>query len=107
MQAGKLYNENKDKNIISFEFFPPRDEKAETTFYKVVDNLAELEYDYMSVTFGAGGSTKDGSYNTVKKMMTEKNLPIAAYIAGYGLAPSEITSVLDKRQHHYISSSSH
>lgn len=96
MRAGKLYSENREKNIISFEFFPPRDEKAEVTFDKVVDNLAELEYDYMSVTFGAGGSTKDGSYNTVKKMITEKKLPTVAYIAGYGLSPAEITSVLDK-----------
>ncbi|MFO7885921.1 MAG: methylenetetrahydrofolate reductase [NAD(P)H] [Desulfobacteraceae bacterium] len=96
MQAGKLYSEKRKKPVVSFEFFPPRDEAAEAKFYNVVDSLSALEYDYMSVTFGAGGSTKDGSYNTVKKMIQEKNLPTVAYIAGFGLSPSEITSILDR-----------
>ncbi|QTA92324.1 methylenetetrahydrofolate reductase [NAD(P)H] [Desulfonema magnum] len=95
MRVGNLY-ENKEKTRLSFEFFPPRDEKAEAGFYKVVDDLTKLSPDYMSVTFGAGGSTKEGSYQAVKKMITEKNLPTVAYIAGFGLGPDEITTVLDK-----------
>lgn len=94
MNAAKLY-ETSNKPVISFEFFPPRDEKAEITFNKTIDGLAELEPDYMSVTFGAGGSTRDGSYQTVKNLL-EKKLPVVAYIAGYGLGPDEITEALDK-----------
>ena len=95
MHVGKLYTSDK-KPIISFEFFPPRNEKAEQAFGKVVDSLATLRPDYMSVTFGAGGSTRDGSYQTVKQLTAEKKIPTVAYLAGFGLAPDEITQVLDK-----------
>ena len=95
MRVGNLY-EGKEKTIVSFEFFPPRDESAQEGFYKVLDELTSLEPDYMTMTFGAGGSTKDGSYQAVKKMIEEKKLPTVAYIAGYGLGPDEITSVLDR-----------
>jgi len=78
------------------EFFPPRNEKAAETFGTTIANLAALKPDYMSITFGAGGSTRDGSYQTVKKVMIDTNLPTVAYIAGFGLRPNEITAVLDK-----------
>ncbi len=93
MRVTTLYKENTP--VISMEFFPPRNEKAEKSFSTIIDNLAELKPDYMSVTFGAGGSTRDGSYQTVKQIMIDKNLPTVAYIAGYGLGPDEITAVLD------------
>ncbi|WP_419661917.1 methylenetetrahydrofolate reductase [Desulfosarcina variabilis] len=94
MHVGKLYARDK-KPIISFEYFPPRNEKAAQTFGKVVDNLATLAPDYMSVTFGAGGSTREGSYQTVKQLVEDKKIPTVAYLAGFGLAPDEITQVLD------------
>lgn len=50
----------------------------------------------MSVTFGAGGSTRDGSFQTVKQIMVEKKIPTVAYIAGFGLGPDEIREVLNK-----------
>lgn len=87
--------EAKDRPLISFEFFPPRDEAAAQKFEMAIDSLAELEPDFVTVTFGAGGSTKEGSYQLVDKLKNEKGLPTVAYIAGYGLGPDEITSVLD------------
>lgn len=78
------------------EFFPPRNEKAAATFGTLIDELAVHRPDYMSVTFGAGGSTRDGSYQTVTELMIEKKQPTVAYIAGYGLGPDEIRTVLDK-----------
>lgn len=84
------------KNVISMEFFPPRNEKASQTFGPMVDKLAKLGPDYMSVTFGAGGSTRDGSYQAVKQIMMDKKIPVVSYIAGYGLGPDEIREVLDK-----------
>jgi len=95
MRVGNLYA-NGTEPSISFEFFPPRDKAAEAGFYKVVDELSNLNPDYMSMTFGAGGSTKDGSYQAVKKMMLDKKLPTVAYIAGFGLGPDEIVRVLDR-----------
>jgi len=77
------------------EFFPPRNEKTEAGFGSIVDTLFEMDPDYMSVTFGAGGSNRDGSYQTVKTML-DKSIPTVAYLAGYGMAPAEITEVLDR-----------
>lgn len=95
MRVSNLYNGN-DKAVVSMEFFPPRDEKAKEKFGGIIEDLSKLNPDYMSMTFGAGGSNRDGSYQAVKTMKIEKNQPTAAYIAGYGLGPDEITDVLNK-----------
>jgi len=94
MRVSDLYQNN--KNVISMEFFPPRNEKAAQNFGNIIDNLSALKPDYMSITFGAGGSTRDGSYQTVKQVMIDKKQPTVAYIAGYGLGPDDIKDVLDK-----------
>ena len=93
MRAADLYATKAP--VVSMEFFPPRDEAAAEKFSGIVDKLADRQPDYMSVTFGAGGSNRDGSYQTVKTLVKEKQLPTVAYIAGYGLAPDEIIEVLD------------
>lgn len=93
MRVTALYS--KKAPVISMEFFPPRDKAAEKAFDATVDTLADRNPDYMSVTFGAGGSNRDGSYQTVKKLVKDKKWPIVAYIAGYGLGPDDITGVLD------------
>nr|NJM03055.1 5,10-methylenetetrahydrofolate reductase [Desulfobacula sp.] len=77
------------------EFFPYRDEKTAEQFKTTIDELSAVHPDYMSVTFGAGGSTRDGSFQTVKTVFKDKRLPCVAYIAGYGLSPDNITAVLD------------
>ena len=94
MRVTDLY-QNK-KPVVSMEFFPPRNAEAEEKFSSTIDQLATLKPDYMSVTFGAGGSNREGSYQTVKKLMLDKNLPTVAYIAGYGMGPEEIVEVLDR-----------
>ena len=94
MRVAELYE--KKRPVISMEFFPFRDDKTAETFNKTINNLAPLNPDYMSVTFGAGGSTRDGSAQTVKTIIKEKRLPCVAYIAGFGLGPDEITGVLDQ-----------
>lgn len=96
MRVTRFYEEKSP--VISMEFFPPRDEKAMASFGKAIDTLAGSQPDYMTVTFGAGGSTRDGSYQTVKALIKEKQMPTVAYIAGYGLGPEAITQVLDNYQ---------
>lgn len=93
MRVTQLYESKKP--IISMEFFPPRTEKAAAGFGGLIDDLSKMNPDYMSVTFGAGGSTRDGSYQTVKQVMLDKKQPTVAYIAGYGLSPDDINAVLD------------
>lgn len=94
MRVSNLYKN--DRTIISMEFFPPRNEDAEKNFGPLIEKLSALKPDYMTMTFGAGGSTRDGSYQSVKEIMIEKKQPAVAYLAGYGLGPEEITAVLDK-----------
>ena len=93
MRVTDLYNTKKP--VISMEFFPPRDQAAEEKFGGIVNILAGLKPDYFSVTFGAGGSTRDGSYQAVKQILLDKKQPTVAYIAGYGLGPDDIRRVLD------------
>lgn len=95
MRVEQVYGQKKGP-VVSFEFFPPRDEKAQSAFDVVIDELTPLKPDYLSVTFGAGGSTKDGSYQAVKHLTADANLPVVAYVAGYGLGPDTIVDVLDK-----------
>ncbi len=86
------------KPTLSFELFPARSEKAAVNLEKPIDALAALEPDFVSVTFGAGGSTREGSLQLLKKLKHEKGLEILAYFACYGLGPEEITAVLDDYQ---------
>lgn len=86
------------KPTISFELFPARTEKAAQNLERAIDTLAALQPDFVSVTFGAGGSTREGSYQLVKKLNEEKGLDVITYFAGYGLGPEDIGSVLDNYQ---------
>jgi methylenetetrahydrofolate reductase (NADPH) len=86
---------SKTKPTISFELFPARSDKAADKLVATIDELAALEPDFVSVTFGAGGSTREGSYQLIEKLAREKSLEVVAYFAGYGLGPDDITNVLD------------
>jgi methylenetetrahydrofolate reductase (NADPH) len=85
----------KKQPTISFELFPARSIEAADKLEKVIDNLSAVKPDFVSVTFGAGGSTKEGSYQLVKKLKNEKGFKVVAYFACYGLGPDDITSVLN------------
>ncbi len=83
------------KPTISFELFPARSDKAAETLEKTIDQLAALVPDFVSVTFGAGGSTREGSRQLLQKLKHEKGLAVLAYFACFGLGPEDIVSVLD------------
>lgn len=93
MRVTQLYESKKP--VISMEFFPPRDDKGVQAFSATIDQLAQQKPGYMSITFGAGGSTRDGSYQTAKLLLKDKQQPTVAYLAGFGLGPDDITAVLD------------
>ncbi len=87
--------ETKEKPTVSFELFPARTEKAAARLEETIDTLAELKPDFVAVTFGAGGSTREGSYSLVEKLKNEIGLETIAYFAGFGLGKEDILSVLD------------
>ncbi len=65
---------DREKPTISFELFPPRTPKAAKRLDKVIAKLAALEPDFVSVTFGAGGSTREGSLRLADKLKNEQGL---------------------------------
>ena len=83
------------KPTLSFELFPARSEKGAARLEKTINVLADLKPDFVSVTFGAGGSTREGSRQLVERLKDEKGLEVIAYFAGYGLGREDILSVLD------------
>jgi methylenetetrahydrofolate reductase (NADPH) len=80
---------------ISFELFPARNAEAAEKLDRVIDQLAVMEPDFVSVTFGAGGSTREGSRQLVATLKNELKLEVMAYFAGYGLGPDDIKGVMD------------
>jgi len=80
---------------ISFELFPARNAEAAEKLDRVIDELAVMEPDFVSVTFGAGGSTREGSRQLVATLKNELKLEVMAYFAGYGLGPDDIKGVMD------------
>lgn len=86
------------KPTVSFELFPARTEKAAARLEQTIDALADLKPDFVSVTFGAGGSTREGSHQLIEKLKSEHGLEVIAYFAGYGLGPDDICAVLDSYQ---------
>jgi len=98
MRVSKLFAEKNGKPVISFEFFRAKNEKAAADLEKTLDLLAQTPHDYVSVTFGAGGSTRDGSFQLIDKLRNERKLDVVAYIAGIGLGPDDVTAVMDTFQ---------
>ena len=67
------------KPTLSFELFPARSPKAAERLENAIDTLADLKPDFVSVTFGAGGSTREGSHQLIEKLSKEKGLDVLGY----------------------------
>ncbi|MEC8247269.1 MAG: methylenetetrahydrofolate reductase, partial [Pseudomonadota bacterium] len=63
---------------ISFEFFPPKSTEAEEKLWRSVERLEPLAPDFVSVTYGAGGSTRDRTHACVRRLVDETGLQPAA-----------------------------
>lgn len=80
--------------MTSFEFFPPKTEEGKVTLHKTATELATLNPQFFSVTYGAGGSTRAGTIETVK--MLQEKLPVAVtpHLSCVGLSRAEIIETL-------------
>jgi methylenetetrahydrofolate reductase (NADPH) len=96
MRVDEHLQRSNRRPIISFEFSRPKSEEAAANLDKALAKLKALDPDYVSVTFGAGGSTRDGSIQLVDKLKNEFGFEVVAYIAGVGLAPDQLCEVLDR-----------
>ena len=78
---------------VSFEFFPPKTEKMEETLWASVKTLEPLAPRFVSVTYGAGGSTRERTHNTVVRIERETSLDAAAHLTCVEASRSEIDEV--------------
>ncbi|RMF09835.1 MAG: methylenetetrahydrofolate reductase [NAD(P)H] [Alphaproteobacteria bacterium] len=78
---------------VSFEFFPPKTEKMERTLWETVTGLAPLRPRFVSVTYGAGGSTRERTHNTVLRIQREAKLPVAAHLTCVGSPKAEVDAI--------------
>ena len=84
-----------DKITFSFEFFPPKDAAASAHLYSVIAELIPLTPSWVSVTYGAGGSTRELTHDLVLRIQRETGLAVVAHLTCIGAASDEIYSVLD------------
>ncbi len=79
---------------VSFEFFPPKTEEMEKTLWEAIERLAPLKPSFVSVTYGAGGSTRERTHSTVKRILGETALVPAAHLTCVAATCSEIDDVI-------------
>jgi methylenetetrahydrofolate reductase (NADPH) len=79
---------------ISFEFFPPKTEEMEETLWASVGRLAPLDPTFVSVTYGAGGSTRERTHRTVKRIIDETSLKPAAHLTCVEASREEVDDVI-------------
>ena len=80
---------------VSFEFFPPKTPESEENLWRAITRLAPLAPKFVSVTYGAGGSTRERTHRTVKRLLTEANLIPAAHLTCVGATKDELNDVAD------------
>ena len=81
---------------ISFEFFPPKTEEMERSLWDTINRLAPLTPNFVSVTYGAGGSTRERTHSTITRILAETDLTPAAHLTCVGAARGEIDEIVDR-----------
>ncbi len=85
-----LFAEARGDIQVSFEFFPPKTEKMTETLWESIQTLAPLHPRFVSVTYGAGGSTRERTHATVERILKETPLTPAAHLTCVGASCEEI-----------------
>jgi methylenetetrahydrofolate reductase (NADPH) len=80
---------------VSAEFFPPKSEEGMAQLDRTIDALDELDLSFVSVTYGAGGSTRDTTRDIVVRVNAERPYPAMAHLTCMGHSTAEIDSLLD------------
>ena len=82
--------------VFSFEFFPPKTEQGEQNLYAALAELRELEPSFVSVTYGAGGSTREQTIEIVKQIRERYGLEAMAHFTCVGATEAELRETLDE-----------
>jgi methylenetetrahydrofolate reductase (NADPH) len=80
---------------VSFEFSPPKTPEAEESLWQAIRRLEPLDPDFVSVTYGAGGSTRERTHRTVLRMLQETTLRPAAHLTCVDASRAEVDAVVE------------
>lgn len=89
--------------IFSFEFFPPKTDDGERNLWTAIEELAPLRPTFVSVTYGAGGSTRDRTMRVTRRIATETGMAAVAHLTCVGATVAELVAVLRDYQEAEIS----
>jgi methylenetetrahydrofolate reductase (NADPH) len=90
------YARERGEPVFSFEFFPPKTAEGERALFQTVEALRPLAPAYVSVTYGAGGSTRQKTVELVKRLKRETEVEAMAHVTCVGSSRDEIAAVLDE-----------
>ncbi len=89
---------SQNKISFSFEFFPPKNDTAATQLYNSISELVPLQPAYVSVTYGAGGSTRNLTHDLVLKIQRQTSLTVVSHLTCLGTSEKEVRTILDDYQ---------
>lgn len=92
-QIGNSLSKLRGRPTVSFEFFPPKDEAMEKTLWESVERLAPLQPRFVSVTYGADGSTRARTHSIVTKVQKNTSLTAAPHLTCIGAPREEILDI--------------
>jgi methylenetetrahydrofolate reductase (NADPH) len=87
---------NAQRPTLSFEFFPPKDQAGADELFKTVHELGELNPAFVSVTYGAGGTTRARTRSVVQRILIETSVPTVPHLTCIGHSKQELTDILDQ-----------
>ncbi len=85
---------NNRKISVSFEFFPPKNEEMEIKLWEAISKLKNLQPNFVSVTYGAGGSTRERTHQVIGKIINETNLTPASHLTCISASRNQIDEIL-------------
>jgi methylenetetrahydrofolate reductase (NADPH) len=94
MRISELYQEG--KAVLSFEFFPPKTDAGFRSLFRSIEDLKQLDPAFVSVTMGAGGSTRSKTVDLVSQIQREIGITAMAHLPCVGFEREEIAELLDR-----------
>ncbi|MBA3576295.1 MAG: methylenetetrahydrofolate reductase [Sphingomonas sp.] len=92
-QHEPLFAQTRGDIEVSFEFFPPKTDTMAQTLWQSIQTLEPLKPRFVSVTYGAGGSTRERTHATVKRILEETGLTPAAHLTCVGASRDQVNEV--------------
>jgi methylenetetrahydrofolate reductase (NADPH) len=81
---------------LSFEFFPPKDQKGKEQLFKTLDQLTKYKPTFVSITYGAGGTTRERTFETVKEVKEKYNLTVMPHLTCVAHDEGEVLELLNR-----------